>query len=164
FPSVGIDASVLGLPGVGRVGGPCSASGSATQPAVGLGELGLSGGTSMKCRRKVALLASSAFVLQGLLAALPGPAAAHDDMATFFYWKVPLGGPHPEKATPSFGFNMMQADNVWLMPSVKNDVQFVPPPLVDVHFTGGEELSLPSLSFSGVDVGAVVNDALYAGP
>ena len=118
----------------------------------------------MKCRRKVALLASSAFVLQGLLAALPGPAAAHDDMATFFYWKVPLGGPHPGQATPSFGFNMMQADNVWLMPSAKNDVQFVPPPLVDVRFTGGEELSLPSLSFSGVDVGAVVNDALYAGP
>jgi hypothetical protein len=115
----------------------------------------------MKCRRRIALLASSAFVLQGMVAALPLPAAAHDDLATFFYWKIPLGG--PETATPSFCFNMMEADNVWLTPSVKDsDVDVAPPALVDLRFSGGDELKLPSLSLSGVDVGAMVDNALYA--
>jgi hypothetical protein len=119
----------------------------------------------MKCRRKIALLASSALVLQGLLAALPMPAAAHDDLATFFYWKIPLGGPDQDSAKPSFGFNMMEAENVWLTPSVKDtDVQFAPPPLVDLQFNGGDEITLPSLSLSGIDVGAMVDNALYAGP
>ena len=119
----------------------------------------------MKCRRKIALLASSAFVLQGLLSALPMPAAAHDDLATFFYWKIPLGGPDQDKAKPSFGFNMMEAENVWSMTSVKDtEVQIVPPPLVDLRFDGGDELKLPSLSVSGVDVNAVIDNALYAGP
>lgn len=60
---------------------------------------------------------------------------------------------------------MLQAKNVWMMPSVRDtEVQFVPPPLVDLRFSGGDELKLPSLSFSGVDVAAVVDDALYAGP
>jgi hypothetical protein len=117
----------------------------------------------MKCRRKIALLASSAFVFQGLLSALPMPVAAHDDLTTFFYWKIPLGGPDQEKAKPSFGFNMMEAENVWLTSSVKDtDVDFVPPALVDVRFSAGDEIKLPSLSLSGVDVGAVVDNALYA--
>jgi hypothetical protein len=119
----------------------------------------------MKSRRKIALLASSAFVLQSLLAALPMPASAEDDVAAFFYWRLPLGGPDQDAVAPSFGLSMMQAKNVWLMPSVKDtDVQFVPPPLVDLRFSGGDEVALPSLSFSGVDVGAVVDNALYAGP
>ena len=119
----------------------------------------------MKSRRKIALLANSAFVLQGLLAALPVPATADDDLAAFAYWRLPLGGPDQDAATPSFGFSMMQAKNVWLTPSVKDtDVQFVPPALVDLRFSGGDEILLPSLSFSGVDVGAVVDNALYAGP
>ena len=117
----------------------------------------------MKSRRKIALLASSAFVLQGLLAALPVAAAADDDLAAFAYWRLPLGGDGREPATPSFGFSMMEAKNVWLTPSVKDsDVEFVPPALVDLRFSGGDELKLPSLSLSGVDVGAVVDNALYA--
>jgi hypothetical protein len=43
-------------------------------------------------------------------------------------------------------------------------VQVVPPALVDLRFNGGDELMLPSLSLSGVDVGAMVDSALYAGP
>ena len=74
----------------------------------------------MKSRRKIALLAGSAFVLQGLLAALPVPAAADDDLAAFAYWRLPLGGEDREPATPSFGFSMMEAKNVWLTPSVKD--------------------------------------------
>jgi hypothetical protein len=117
----------------------------------------------MKCRRKIALLASSAFVLQGLLAALPLPAAADDDLAGFVYWRLPLGGPDQQPATPSFGFSMMEAKNVWLTSSVKDtDVEFVPPALVDLRFSGGDEIKLPSLSLSGVDVGTVVDNALYA--
>ncbi len=120
----------------------------------------------MRSRRKIALLTSSAFVLQSLLAALPMPAAADDDLAAFAYWKLPLGGPDQDAATPSFGFSMMEAKNVWLMPSVKDtDVQFVPPALVDLRFSGGDDdIQLPSLSLSGVDVGMVVDNALYAGP
>ena len=119
----------------------------------------------MKSRRKVALLASSAFVLQSLLAALPVPAAAGDDLAAFAYWRMPLGGPDQDAAKPSFGFSMMEAKNVWLTPSVKDtDEVFVPPALVDLRFSGGDELKLPSLSLSGVDVEAVVDTALYAGP
>jgi hypothetical protein len=114
----------------------------------------------MRSRRKIALLASSAFVLQSLVVSLPMPAAADDDLATFVYWKVPLGGPEREDATPTFGLSMMQADNVWLTSSVKDtEVQFVPPPLVDLRFSGGEDITLSSLSFSGVDVGAVIDNA-----
>ena len=117
----------------------------------------------MISRRKIALLASSAFVLQGLLAALPLSAAADDDLAGFVYWKLPLGGPDQQPATPSFGFSMMEAKNVWLTSSVKDtDAEFVPPALVDLRFSGGDEIKLPSLSLSGVDVGAVVDNALYA--
>jgi hypothetical protein len=120
----------------------------------------------MRSRRKIALLASSAFVLQSLLAALPVPAAAAgDDLAAFAYWRMPLGGPDQDAATPSFGFSMMEAKNVWLTPSVKDtDDVFVPPALVDLRFSGGDELKLPSLSLSGVDVGVVVDNALYADP
>jgi hypothetical protein len=117
----------------------------------------------MRSRRRIALLASSAFVLQSLLAALPIPVVADDDLAAFAYWRLPLGGPDQQPATPSFGFSMMEAKNVWLTPSVKDtDVDFVPPALVDLRFSGGEEVKLPSLMFSGVDVGAVVDNALYA--
>lgn len=117
----------------------------------------------MKSRRKIALLASSAFVLQSLLAAVPKPAAADDDLAAFAYFRMPLGGPDQDANRPSFGFSMMEAKNVWLTPSVKDtDVQFVPPALVDLRFSGGDEIKLPSLSISGVDVGAVVDNALYA--
>src|SRR5262249_10586185 len=52
-----------------------------------LGELG---GDAMKTRRRIALLASSAFVLQGLMAQLP--AKADDDLAGFVTWRLPLGG------------------------------------------------------------------------
>jgi len=118
----------------------------------------------MKCRRKIALLASSAFVLQSLLAVLPMPAAAaDDDLAGFVYWKLPLGGSDQKPATPSFGFSMVEAKNVWLMPQGDDpDVEFVPPALVDLRFSSGDEIKLPSLSLSGVDVGAVVDNALYA--
>ena len=60
---------------------------------------------------------------------------------------------------------MMEAKNVWLTPSVKDtDVEFVPPALVDLRFSGGDEIKLPSLSLSGIDVEAVVDNALYADP
>jgi hypothetical protein len=118
----------------------------------------------MKCRRKIALLASSAFVLQSLLAVLPMPAAADDgDLAGFVYWKLPLGGSDQKPATPTFGFSMVEAKNVWLMPSGDDpDVEFVPPALVDLSFSGGDEFKLPSLSLSGIDVGAMFDNALYA--
>jgi hypothetical protein len=118
----------------------------------------------MKCRRKIALLASSAFVLQSLLAVLPMPAAAaDDDLAGFVYWKLPLGNSDQKPATPTFGFSMVEAKNVWLMPSGDDpDVEFVPPALIDLSFSGGDEIKLPSLSLSGIDVGAMVDNALYA--
>ena len=118
----------------------------------------------MKSRRKIALLASSAFVLQGLLAAMPMPAAA-EDVAAFAYWRLSLGGPDQNADTSSFGFSMMQAKNVWLTPSVKDtDVEFVPPALIDLRFSGGDEIQLPSLALSGIDVKSVVDEALYASP
>jgi hypothetical protein len=115
----------------------------------------------MKVRRKIALLASSAFVLQGLMAQLP--AKADDDLAGFVTWRLPLGGADHE-ASSTFGFSLMQADNVWLATAPKgtSDV-FVPPALVDLRFSTAEN-ALPSLSLSGVDVGMAFDDALYAGP
>jgi hypothetical protein len=116
----------------------------------------------MKLRRKIALLASSAFVLQGLMAQLP--AKADDDVAAFVFWRLPLGGPDRDAANASVGFSLLEADNVWLSTSVKgtSDV-FVPPALVDLRFSADED-ALPSLSFSGVDVGMAFDDGLYAGP
>ena len=117
----------------------------------------------MKMRRGIALLASSAFVMQGLLAALPAPARADDDnMAAFVYWRLPLGGASQEAEDSSFGFSLMQDQNVWLATSMENTLGFVPPPLIDLRF-GGDEL-VPSLSFSGVDVGTVIDSALYETP
>lgn len=117
----------------------------------------------MKMRRRIALLASSAFVMQGLLAALPAPARADDDnMAAFVYWRLPLGGPAQETADSSFGFSLMQDRNVWLASSVNNTAGFVPPPLIDLRFGGDDPM--PSLSFSGVDVGMVIDSALYETP
>ncbi len=118
----------------------------------------------MKIRRKIALLASSAFVLQGLMAQLPAPAKADDDLAAFAFWRLPLGGPDQDAARSTFGFSLLEADNVWLSTSGKgsSDV-FVPPALVDLRFST-EEDALPSLSFSGVDVGMAFDDGLYAGP
>jgi len=118
----------------------------------------------MTSRRKIALLASSALALQSLLAAMPMPAvAAADDLAGFVYWRLPLGGSSPDTATPAFGFSMTEAKNVWLTPSVKDtDLDVAPPALVDLRFSGGDDIKLPSLSLSGVDVGSVVDTALYA--
>src|SRR5206468_4020741 len=105
-----------------------------------------------------------AFVLQSMLAVLPMPAsAADDDLAGFVYWKLPLGGSNQKPATSTFGFTMVEAKNVWLTSSVKDtDVEFVPPALVDLHFNTSDEMKMPSLSLSGVDVGAMVDNALYA--
>jgi hypothetical protein len=116
----------------------------------------------MKIRRKIALLASTAFVLQGLMAQLP--AKAEDDLAAFVFWRVPLGGPEQDAASSTVGFSLLEADNVWLATSGKgtNDV-FVPPALVDLRFSTDDE-ALPSLSFSGVDVGMAFDGGLYAGP
>jgi hypothetical protein len=116
----------------------------------------------MKIRRKIALLASTAFVLQGLMAQLP--AKAEDDLAAFVFWRVPLGGPEQDAASSTVGFSLLEADNVWLATSGKgtSDV-FVPPALVDLRFSTDDAV-LPSLSFSGVDVGMAFDDGLYAGP
>lgn len=119
----------------------------------------------MTIRRSLALLAGTALGLQSLGSALPMPAAADDDLAGFFYWRLPLTGFAPNDTPPSFGFSMLKADNIWLTPSVRDGGDtdtIVLPPLVDVRFTAGEELKMPSLSLSGIDVGAAIDDALYA--
>lgn len=118
----------------------------------------------MKIRRKIALLATSALVLQAFMAALPPQARAIDDdnMAAFLYWKLPLGAPNPAAAEPTYGFSVAQTQDGWLMPPPSvTQGRFLPPPLLDLHFGGGDADPLPTLNFSGVDVGMVIDDALY---
>jgi hypothetical protein len=116
----------------------------------------------MKCRRKIALLASSAFVLQSLLAVLPMPAAAaDDDLAGFVYWKLPLGGSDQKPPAPTFGFSMVRQQPAR---AAALDHQAIARGVAAGHqrFSGGDEIKLPSLSLSGIDVGAMVDNALYA--
>lgn len=116
----------------------------------------------MKTRRKVALLATTAFVLQGLLAAVPPAMAVEDDdLAAFAYWKLPLGDSGGKPAEPVFGFAVSQTQDGWLMaPSYYGVDRVQLPALLDLRF-GGDEDPLPSLSFSGIDVGMVVDQALH---
>jgi hypothetical protein len=118
-------------------------------------------GDTMKFRRKMALLTATAFVLQGLLGALPPPAAAEDDLAAFTYLKIPFGYDGGSETEPVYGFAVAQTDNGWLMaPSFYGAEQMQLPALVDLRF-GGDDDPLPSLSFSGVDIGLVVDQALH---
>lgn len=115
----------------------------------------------MKSRRKTALLVGTAFVLQGLLGALPRQAAADEDLAAFAYWKLPLGYSGSAASEPVFGFSLAQIRDGWLLaPSVYGIDRVQLPALVDLRF-GGDEDPLPSLSFTGVDVGMVIDNALY---
>jgi hypothetical protein len=115
----------------------------------------------MKFRRKIALLASSAFVLQGLMGALPPPAAADDELAAFTYLKIPLGNVGNKETEPVYGFAVAQTEGGWLMaPSFYGTNQAQLPALVDLRF-GGDDDPLPSLSFSGVDIGMVVDQTLH---
>jgi hypothetical protein len=120
----------------------------------------------MKFRRKLALLSSCAYVLQSLAATLPAQAFEdQNDMAAFFYWKLPLGGSPHRDVEPTFGFSVGQTNNGWLFSPPASTQSYtdnvVLPPLVDLHFGGGED-ALPSLSLSGVDVVPVINGQLYA--
>lgn len=117
----------------------------------------------MRIRRKLALLASTALVLQSIAGVLPrtAAAAADDDLAAFFYWKLPLGQSGSRSAEPVYGFSVAQTHDGWLMaPAVQGVEQVQLPALVDLRFGGGED-ALPSLSFSGIDVGTVLDNGLY---
>lgn len=116
----------------------------------------------MTMRRKIALLATTAFVLQGALATMQQALAAQDeDLAAFAYWKMPFGDNRNKAAEPVFGFALSQIHDGWLMaPSVAGVQQLQLPALVDLRFNGGED-ELPSLSFSGIDVGTIVGQALH---
>lgn len=116
----------------------------------------------MRIRRKIALLATTAFVLQGALAAMQQAMAAQDDdLAAFAYWKMPFGNGGHKAAEPVYGFALSQIHDGWLMaPSVAGVQQIQLPALVDLRFSGGED-ELPSLSFSGIDVGTIVGQALH---
>jgi hypothetical protein len=116
---------------------------------------------NFKIQRKVALLSSCALALQSLVATMPAPARAgsDDDMAAFFYWKLPLGATAAQTA-PTYGFRLGETYNGWLLPpsagpgAYSDDV--VMPPLVDLSFGGTGDDAIPSLSFSGVDVGTLI--------
>jgi hypothetical protein len=120
----------------------------------------------MNFRRKLALLSSCAFMLQNLVGTLPARAFGdQNDMAAFLYWKLPLGGSPHHDAEPTYGFSVGQTNQGWLFSPPVSAQSYtdnvVLPPLVDLHFGGGDD-SLPSLSFSGVDVVQVVNGQLNA--
>jgi hypothetical protein len=122
---------------------------------------------NFKIKRKVALLSSCALALQSLVTAMPTPAKADadDDMAAFFYWKIPLGAT-PAETEPTYGFRVAETYNGWLLPpsggpgAYGDDI--VMPPLVDLSF-GGSNDGMPSLSFSGVDVETVLTGRLNQG-
>lgn len=115
----------------------------------------------MNIRRKIALLATTAFVLQSLLPMVPAVAADDEDLAAFAYFKLPLGDSGNKPAEPVYGFAVSQTHDGWLMaPSYYGVDQVQLPALVDLRF-GGDEDALPSLSFSGVDVGMVIDQALH---
>ena len=115
----------------------------------------------MKIRRKIALLATTAFVLQSLLPLLPAAAADDEDLAAFAYFRIPLGNSGSKPAEPVYGFAVSQTQDGWLMaPSYYGVDRVQLPALLDLRF-GGDEDPLPSLSFSGVDVGMVVDQALH---
>lgn len=120
-------------------------------------------GLEMKIRRKVALLATAAFVWQGLMVAAPKAFAGEDDdLAAFAYWKLPLGYGGSKQTEPTFGFALSQTHDGWLMAPAVNGVDQVQlPALVDLHFGGNADDALPSLSFSGIDVGMVIDQALH---
>jgi hypothetical protein len=114
-----------------------------------------------KIKRKVALLSSCALALQSLMAMMPAPAKAgsDDEMAAFFYWKLPLGATAAE-TEPTYGFRLAETYDGWLLPpsggpGAYSD-EIVMPPLVDLSFGGSSDNVMPSLSFSGVDVGTVI--------
>jgi len=116
---------------------------------------------NVKFRRRVALLSSCALALQSLVATVPAPAraAADDDMAAFFYWKVPLGAT-AAATEPTYGFRVAETYNGWLLqpsmsPAYGGD-DIVMPPLVDLSFGGSGDNVMPSLSFSGIDVGTLI--------
>jgi hypothetical protein len=115
---------------------------------------------NFKTRRKAALLSSCALVLQSLVAAMPAPARADadDDMAAFFYWKVPLGAT-AAATEPTYGFRVGETHNGWLLPSAGRAAysdDMVMPPLLDLAFGGSGDSDMPSLSFSGIDVGTLI--------
>ena len=116
---------------------------------------------NFKIRRKAALLSSCALVLQSLVAAMPVPARADsdDDMAAFFYWKVPLGAT-AQSTEPTYGFRLGETYDGWLLPSSRGSAEYgdglVMPPLVDLAFGGVGDNAMPSLSFSGIDVGTLI--------
>jgi hypothetical protein len=123
---------------------------------------------NFRIKRRVALLSSCALALQSLVATMPAPARAgsDDDMAAFFYWKVPLGA--SAKATePTYGFRLGETYNGWLLPPSGGPGAYsdevVMPPLVDLSFGGGGDNVLPSLSFSGVDVETLITGRLNQG-
>lgn len=120
----------------------------------------------MKIRRRIALLSSCAYVLQSLAAALPAQAFdTQENMAAFLYWKLPLGGSPSKDVEPTYGFSVRQTHDGWLFAppdsgSQDNTDTVVMPALFDLHF-GGDQ-TLPSLSFSGVDVVPVFTGQLNA--
>ncbi len=123
---------------------------------------------NFKIKRRVALLSSCALALQSLVATMPAPARAgsDDDMAAFFYWKVPLGA-SAAATEPTYGFRLGETYNGWLLPPSGGPGAYsdevVMPPLVDLSFGGGGDNVLPSLSFSGVDVETVITGRLNQG-
>lgn len=116
---------------------------------------------NFRIRRRAALLSSCALVLQSLVATMPAPARADadDDMAAFFYWKVPLGAT-AAATEPSYGFRVGETHDGWLLPPATGPAGYsddiVMPPLVDLGFGGSGDSTMPSLSFSGVDVGTLI--------
>lgn len=89
-------------------------------------------------------------------------AGEDDDLAAFAYWRLPLGDSGSKPAEPTFGFAVAQTHDGWLMaPSIAGSDQIQLPALVDLHFGGNTDDALPSLSFSGIDVGMVIDQALH---
>src|SRR5262245_47382819 len=124
----------------------------------------------MKMKRKLALLASCALVMQNVAATLPAQAFdTEDNMAAIRYSKRPLCGGPDQQTEPAYGFSVGQPHGGWLFappedPRVDDNSgsqTVMMPALFDLHF-GGAQDSLPSVSFSGVDVVPVITGQLNA--
>lgn len=122
----------------------------------------------MNIKRKIVLLSSCALLVQNLAAAVPAQAFDNQnlqDMTGFVYWTLPLGGDLNKPAEPTYGLSIGERSGGWLFgtPTRSGESENIAMPMLfDLHFGGGGDDALPSLSLTGVDVVGLATGRLNA--